>query len=916
VDFIELGPAGTEPPPAAPPPAAPGTGSAAAVPAAAPATAPPPAPARREGRRPLGLRMQTLLMLGTVMLATVVLLYTVTTVRLERATRDAAAHWADSVALTAANTSAGSLALRDHTTLENTLRDLAALPGVLRIDVIDGEGAPMLSVVHAASGRLNTVYRSASMPLPAGNEGRRRELLLDGRPAVQSWLPVGAGGTLGSLGVSFAVDAQRLGLDQMGLDAAIATALAGLCSLLVAEMLLRRALAPLQRLALFSRQLVARPGERFEQRPGSWEVAELAEALNEASHTLHTQMAEIRAQREDSQAILNAVPDALVALDADGRVMQLSPAAASVFGHDPARGRVPTLRALLPELDPATLEERTLGGLYMRSSGAHILRLETEAHRVDGTPFPADVSLSRTEAGGRVRYTVVVRDITEQRMSLAMLNLYRRALECTTNGVVISDMQLPGQPVFYVNPAFERITGYTPDEAIGRNCGFLAGDDQAQPELEVLAEALRSGGTATVVVRHYRRDGRLFFNELSVAPVAAPDGKVQHYVAVLSDVTERERQRLAIAERSARLNAVFDLSPDGFVVFDQAQRLVYANQAFVAMTGLDLLAGDGDADLAGFDRRFAALCSLSNPGRSVAQALAEGEPATDTLFLEQPDRRVLARAVRRHSGELSETILYFRDVTRETEVDRMKSEFLTTAAHELRTPMVSVFGFTELLLRRPVPEERRRDMLETIHRQASLLINMVNELLDLARIEARQGKDLQRQLCELGPLVRQAAAPFAEQPGGERLSLALPHAQALLHVDPEKLHRVLTNVLSNAFKYSPAGGAIELVTLEGRLQQRPAVGVRVTDHGIGMTPEQLRRVCERFFRADPSGNIPGTGLGMSLVKEITELHGGQVDIASQPGMGTTVTLWWPLALSNAVAALPAPTPAPAPLSGA
>jgi signal transduction histidine kinase len=251
-------------------------------------------------------------------------------------------------------------------------------------------------------------------------------------------------------------------------------------------------------------------------------------------------------------------------------------------------------------------------------------------------------------------------------------------------------------------------------------------------------------------------------------------------------------------------------------------------------------------------------------------------------------------------------MLYFRDVTRETEVDRMKSEFLTTAAHELRTPMVSVFGFTELLLRRPVPEERRRDMLETIHRQASLLINMVNELLDLARIEARQGKDLQRQLCELAPLVRQAAAPFIAQPGGERLQLDLAHGAAVLHADPEKLQRVLTNVLSNAFKYSPEGGPIEVSTLEGRLAHRPAIGVRIADHGIGMTPEQQRRVFERFYRADPSGNIPGTGLGMSLVKEITELHGGQVDLVSRHGEGTVVTLWWPLAGGAPVAALRLP----------
>jgi signal transduction histidine kinase len=271
----------------------------------------------------------------------------------------------------------------------------------------------------------------------------------------------------------------------------------------------------------------------------------------------------------------------------------------------------------------------------------------------------------------------------------------------------------------------------------------------------------------------------------------------------------------------------------------------------------------------------------------------ETDAVPDTLVLTLPQRRVLARVVRRqHDGE---TILFFRDITRETEVDRMKSEFLTTAAHELRTPMVSVYGFTELLLHRQVPEVRRRDMLETIHRQSSLLINMVNELLDLARIEARQGKDLKRERCRLGALAAQAGAAFDAQGGAQRLRLQLAHADAAVMVDPEKTHRAITNVLSNAFKYSPAGGAIELTTIAGEVHGRHAVGLCVRDRGIGMSAEQLARVFERFYRADPSGNIPGTGLGMSLVKEITELQGGRVDITSRLGEGTEVVLWMPLA---------------------
>jgi signal transduction histidine kinase len=184
-------------------------------------------------------------------------------------------------------------------------------------------------------------------------------------------------------------------------------------------------------------------------------------------------------------------------------------------------------------------------------------------------------------------------------------------------------------------------------------------------------------------------------------------------------------------------------------------------------------------------------------------------------------------------------------------------------------------------------------MLETIHRQASLLINMVNELLDLARIEARQGKDLKREVCRLDSLITQAVGPLVVASGLHTFELDIGHGEALLWVDPEKTHRALINVLGNAVKYSPSGGSVHVRTLSGTLRGEAAVGVQIEDQGMGMTAEQVARVFERFYRADPSGNIPGTGLGMSLVKEIVELQGGSIDLHSEIGQGSRVTLWFP-----------------------
>ena len=320
--------------------------------------------------------------------------------------------------------------------------------------------------------------------------------------------------------------------------------------------------------------------------------------------------------------------------------------------------------------------------------------------------------------------------------------------------------------------------------------------------------------------------------------------------------------------------------------------LQHCNAALVRMLGVraDRLAGTTLAEVDALIRRR--LPQAARGDRVLVAAQAEAAVA-QRLVLSRPRHAVIEISSRQR--EEGGQVFYLRDVTRETEVDRMKSEFLTTAAHELRTPMVSVHGFTELLLNRPVGEAKRRDMLETIHRQSSLLIHMVNELLDLARIEARQGSDLQRVPCRLDALVRDAVAPFADATGRHAIRLALAPEDATVLLDPDKTHRALANVLSNAIKYSPQGGTVEVSTVPTALAGRPALTVRVRDEGIGMTTEQLARVFERFYRADPSGNIPGTGLGMSLVKEITELQGGTVQIDSRPGEGTTVTLWWPCA---------------------
>ena len=352
----------------------------------------------------------------------------------------------------------------------------------------------------------------------------------------------------------------------------------------------------------------------------------------------------------------------------------------------------------------------------------------------------------------------------------------------------------------------------------------------------------------------------------------------------------------ALVDRSVQLDALFSLSPDGFVVFDHDGRIKFTNPAFHTMTGIaveKILGKPGtalDEELqvrAEHPERFTGIAAyFPAPGAM---------PAAHLLNLQLPQAAVLQMIGIQSTAASVSGILYLRDVTGEAEVDRMKSEFLSHAAHELRTPMASIFGFSELLLEMDLDEATRRDLLETIHRQTKLLVEIINELLDLARIEARRGKDFKIGAVNLNELVRDTVADLAFDAERWPVRLDLPASEVTLRADPAKVRQAIINVLGNAQKYSPEGGEIgvEILSAAGR------AGIAVSDHGIGMTPEQVARVGERFWRADSSGKTPGTGLGMAIVKEILALHGGAVEVRSAKGGGTTITLWLPVAAAPA-----------------
>jgi PAS domain S-box-containing protein len=363
------------------------------------------------------------------------------------------------------------------------------------------------------------------------------------------------------------------------------------------------------------------------------------------------------------------------------------------------------------------------------------------------------------------------------------------------------------------------------------------------------------------------------------------------------DITAHKAAQALVSEHSAQLHAIFDLSPDGFVSFDDACRVKYVSPAFYSMTGLC------EADVMGLDeatfaQRLDALClpEARFPGMARLRAPMQtdaGKPLRQVIELAgsaRAGRCVLTVALRESKAQRVSQILYLRNITHETEVDRLKSEFLSTAAHELRSPMASIYGFSEVLLTQKVNAVDRKEFMGIIHRQAELMVSILNELLDLARIEARRGKDFVIEAVAVQSLVADVVGSFKLSMGRTPPTMNVPAAPLLVQADKKKAMQAILNVLSNAYKYSAPTGPVNISIA----QHNNNVAIRIADQGIGMTAEQTQRVGERFYRADASGKVPGTGLGMSIVSEIMTLHQGCVNIDSMPGRGTTVTLLFPL----------------------
>ena len=350
---------------------------------------------------------------------------------------------------------------------------------------------------------------------------------------------------------------------------------------------------------------------------------------------------------------------------------------------------------------------------------------------------------------------------------------------------------------------------------------------------------------------------------------------------------------------------LFDMSPNAIVIIDNHHKVSNVSPAFRRIFKVK------DSEIIGFtevklDQFILAKCTHKDSYLATSSLPSNADlktnqsvsvPSSDKLDFEinSDGIKVISRSYIDCNIKRISRIIHFHDITERTLVDRMKSEFIATAAHELRTPMTAIYGYAELLKTMEFDVETQKDMIDTIYSQSKAMIELLNEVLDLARMEAQAVDLYQIKLQPIGPILKTLTDTFISSGNHNKVALEMSPHLPNVNIDKTKIEQAIRNLLSNAYKFSPNNDEISMHVSEVMHEGNTKVLISIQDHGIGMTPEQISRVYEKFYRADQSGLIPGTGLGMAITKDIITHHGGTIEIESQLGVGTKVMVYLPVA---------------------
>ncbi|MDY6937046.1 MAG: chemotaxis protein CheB [Cyanobacteriota bacterium] len=597
------------------------------------------------------------------------------------------------------------------------------------------------------------------------------------------------------------------------------------------------------------------------------------------------------------------------------------------------------------KISPET--QAQLRGAIARAAGGEFVRYEVEIWGHQNRASAIDFSLRPIfdEFGNVTLLIPEGRDISERKQQELQLKLLERAVDAANIGITIADASQPDLPLIYVNSGFERMTGYEAGEIIGRNCRFLQGQNTQQPELEEVRQALAERTPCQVILRNYRRDGTLFLNQLNLSPLHDEDGTLTHFIGVQTDVTHSLEIEELLHRSEALLRTIVQIIPLGIYAGDpQRDRVLFCNDEFCRLWQLQ----DSCESIASGEIGHDAIMDWCLEAIDLEVFVSAAQPYTtrdDITMVEDEVPLLDGRTFRRFCVPVTEgdrvlgQLLVFEEITSRKQAEaelrenylalgeanakletareeavaasRAKSDFVATMSHELRTPLNVILGFSDILARDGNLNEEEQQILGTILRSGEHLLSLINDILDLAKIEAGKVELVVTpfNLHQLIATTTEMVAIQADRKGLALLQEIASEVPVMVEADEAKLRQIAINLLVNAVKFTHSGRVTLRVSVlsglaigfDDRSYPEPPTFLRfeVEDTGVGIEPDELERIFQAFDRGVAGRrSAEGTGLGLAICRHFIELMGGRIDIESTVGVGTTVSFQIPLKTSE------------------
>ena len=647
-------------------------------------------------------------------------------------------------------------------------------------------------------------------------------------------------------------------------------------------------------------------------------------------------------------AIVQSTGDAIISVDLDGIITSWNGAAERLYCYTSTEAIGQHNRLIIPP-DRVAEEQDVIRRL---KEGQLVPPFETARIRQDGIRVNVLMRASaiRDAAGRVIGISKISRDVSVGSESLLAARRLAGIVESSDDAIVSKDLE---GTITSWNPAAERMFGYTSAEAVGRSIRMIIPPDRQDEEAMVLARIKRGESIEHYETIRCRKDGSFLPISLTVSPLRNTDGTIVGASKIARDISERKRaEEQAERERNrtlflARMTEALSKSPDHEQMLDAVAAMAVPTLA--DWCAVDIVQEDGEI------ARMAV--AHVDPGRvdlarkryedpaapySVTQVIRTGTPAmiseiTDDMVVasargDQERIRLLRslglesyicvplQAGGRTVGALTLAMAesnrhYTDDMLRFAEdvasrvalaventrsyqelqrANRLKDEFLATLSHELRTPLNAIVGYARMLRGGMIAGDKVARAVETIERNSSALTQMVDDLLDVARIVSGKMR-LNVQPVEL-PLILhdavQTVTPAAEAKRVRIHTVVDPQVSSIAG-DPDRLRQVVWNLLSNAVKFTPKDGQIQM-----RLERiNSSVEVTVSDTGMGISADFLPHIFERFRQAEGGAarRQVGLGLGLAIARNIVEMHGGTINASSDgPGTGSTFRVRLPV----------------------